>query len=60
MSVQISYNNIVPKKNSINNVFFVDENFNISGLKKQISNKDYSFLSDLIKSKNLKKKNSDF
>ena len=56
MSVQISYNNIVPKKNSINNVFFVDENFNISGLKKQISNEDYSFLSDLIKSKNLKKK----
>ncbi len=43
------------KKNSPNLVLFVDEKFNIASLKKYILEKEYSFISDLIKTKDLKK-----
>ena len=56
MSVKIIYKNIQPKKNLSNLVLFVDEKFNISGLKKYISSKEYSVISDLYKGKDLKKK----
>ena len=56
MSVQINYKNSFPKKNSANIVFFVDENFNIKSLKKYISNTEFSYLSDLLKTSDLKKK----
>ncbi len=56
MSVNISYNKSVSKKNSSNLVLFSDEKFNLLNLKKYISNKDYLFVSDLIKTKDLKNK----
>ena len=56
MSVQINYKNSITKKNIANLVLFVDEKFNISSLKKHILSTEYSFIADLIKSRNLKKK----
>ena len=56
MTVKINYNTNSSKKNSSNIVLFSDENFNISGLKKHISGSDYSFIADLIKTKDIKKK----
>ena len=56
MTVQINYKNSLSKKNISNLVLFVGENFNISSLKKHISNSGYSYISDLLKTKDLKKK----
>ena len=56
MSVHITYKNKISKKNSYNLVLFVDEKFNISNLKKQILRSDYALISDLIKTKDEKKK----
>ena len=55
MTIQINYKNIGSKKVSSNLVMFVDEKFNISSLKKHISNKEYSYISDLLKTSDLKK-----
>ena len=56
MTVIINYKSSVIKKNSSNIILFTDENFNISTLKKHIKNADYSFISDLIKTRNKKNK----
>ena len=56
MSVQINYKTASSKKKSSNLVFFVDENFNITPLKKFISNREYSYISDLHKINDKKKK----
>ena len=55
MPVQINYKNSTSKKISSNLVLFVDEKFNISGLKKHISNSELSYISDLLKNSDLKK-----
>jgi leucyl aminopeptidase len=55
MTVQINYKNVVTKKNLTNLVLFVDENFNIIGLKKYISNSELSYIADLLKNSDLKK-----
>ena len=55
MTVQINYKNNNFKKNSSNLVLFVDEKFNISGLKKHNSNSELSYISDLLKNSDLKK-----
>jgi leucyl aminopeptidase len=55
MSIQINYKNSGSKKPSSNLVLFVDENFNISGLKKYISNIEFSYISDLLNTSDLKK-----
>ncbi len=56
MPIAINYKNNNSKKNMINLILFVDEKFNISTLRKHISSQEYSFISDLIKSTDLKKK----
>ena len=56
MSVTINYKNKSTKNNSSNLILFTDEKFNIFALKKLISSNEYSFISDLIKTKNIKKK----
>ncbi len=56
MSVTINYKKNLVKKSSSNLILFCDENFNISGLKKHFSGNEYSFILDLIKTKDLKKK----
>ena len=54
MSVQINYKNTLNKKNSSNIVFFIDEKFNISLIKKHILSSEYTFISDLLKISDLK------
>ena len=56
MAVQINYINNSSKKVSSNLVLFVDEKFNINGLKKHISNFEFSYISDLLKTADLKKR----
>jgi leucyl aminopeptidase len=55
MSIQINYKNSGSKKPSTNLILFVDKNFNISGLKKHISSKEFSYINDLLKNSDLKK-----
>ena len=55
MTVQINYKNSSSKKVSSNLVIFVDETFNISVIKKHISNSEFSYISDLLKNSDLKK-----
>jgi leucyl aminopeptidase len=49
MTVQINYKTNSSNKASSNLVLFVDKKFNISGLKKHISNSEFSYISDLLK-----------
>ena len=56
MTVQINYKSKFSKKEISNLVLFVDEKFTISTLKKHILNLEYSYIFDLIKAKNKKKK----
>ena len=55
MTIQINYNNKSLKKVLSNLVLFVDEKFNISGLKKHISNFEFTYILDLLKNSDLKK-----
>ena len=56
MTVKIAYKNSILKKNVNNVVFFVDEKFDISNIKKYISRAEYHYTKDLLKTKDLKKK----
>ena len=56
MPVQISYKSKILNNNPFNLVLFIDEKFNISSLKKHISNPEYVLISDLIKTRDIKKK----
>ena len=56
MTITINYKNNVPKKESFNQVLFVDEKFKKSSLKKYVSSMEYSYIFDLLKTKDLKKK----
>ena len=60
MNVQISYNNSLSKKKHTNKLFFVDESLNIQPLKKFILSREYSYVSDLLKNSDNKKKISLF
>jgi leucyl aminopeptidase len=55
MSIKINYSNKLTSKSSANLVLFVDQNFNISDLKKIISSTEFSYISDLLKTSDLKK-----
>ena len=55
MTVQVLYQNSKLNKSSANLVLFVEENFNISSLKKHILNTEFSYISDLLKTCDLKK-----
>jgi leucyl aminopeptidase len=56
MTVQINYKKSSSTKNNLTNlILFVDEKFNISRLKKLISNSEFSYISDLLKTSDLKK-----
>ncbi|MDC3126524.1 leucyl aminopeptidase [Candidatus Pelagibacter sp.] len=48
MSIKINYKTTLSKKKSSNLVLFVDENFNISILKKFIPSNEHTFISDLL------------
>jgi len=55
MTVQINYKSNNSKKISSNLVLFVDEKFNINSLKKYISNSEFLYIADLLKTCDLKK-----
>ncbi|MDB9746021.1 leucyl aminopeptidase [Candidatus Pelagibacter sp.] len=55
MSIKINYQNNNLNKSSANLILFVDENFTIDGLRKLISITDFSYISDLLKTSDLKK-----
>jgi leucyl aminopeptidase len=55
MTVQINYKSSNSKKALSNLILFVDDKFNISGLKKHISNSEFSYITDLLKNVDLKK-----
>ena len=55
MTVQINYKNRDLKKIASNLVLFVGEKFNIAGLNKHISKSEFSYISDLLKTSDLKK-----
>ena len=56
MSIQINYKNNAPKKTITNPVLFTDEKFNISNLRKYVFNSEFSYINDLLKASDLKKK----
>ncbi len=56
MNIIINFKNRVFNKSSGNSILFIDEKFNISTLKKHISSTEFIYISDLLKTKDLKKK----
>ena len=54
MSVKISYKNSAENKSPNKLVLFVKENFNINPIKKQVSDKEFSYIADLLKTNDLK------
>ena len=56
MSIKISLKKSILRKTSTNLVLFVDEKFNIKLIRKYISSSEFSFISDLLKTSDLKKK----
>ena len=55
MTIKINYSNSLSGKTSTNLVLFTNENFNISNLKKYISNSEFSYINDLLKNSDLRK-----
>ena len=56
MNIKINFKNRVSDKSTGNLILFVDEKLNITGLKKVLSKNEYSYISDLIKLEDQKKK----
>ena len=55
MTVQVLYKYSNSQKSLLNLVLFTDENFNINGFKKHISKEEFIYVSDLLKTSDLKK-----
>ena len=55
MSVKINFKNSTSKTVNANLVVFADEKFNLTSLKKHISNSEFSYINDLLKISDLKK-----
>ena len=55
MSIKISFKKSTQIKNSTNLVLFVDEKFSLREIKKYISGKELSYMSDLLKTSDLSK-----
>ena len=56
MNIKVNFKNQVFTKSSGNLILFVDEKFSVSNLKKYISGSQYTYIVDLLKTKDLKKK----
>ena len=54
MSIKINYSKKISSKTSSNQVLFCDEKYNINGLRKYISNTEFSYINDLLKTIDLK------
>ena len=55
MSIKINYSKKTISKSSSNLVLFSNDKFNISGLRKNLSNSEFSYINDLLKTSDLKK-----
>ena len=56
MSIKINYlNKKANGQSSANLVLFSNDKFNINGLKKYLSNSEFSYINDLLKTNDLKK-----
>ena len=55
MSVKIYYSQKITNTKSSNLVLFSDDKFNLNSLKKFLSNSEYSYIQDLLKTNDLKK-----
>jgi len=55
MSIKLNYSNKAISKSFANLVLFTDEKFNFNGLKKYLSNSEFSYINDLLKTSDLKK-----
>ena len=56
MNIKVIFGKQASTKPNANLILFADEKFNITGLKKHISNSEYSYISDLLIKKDPKKK----
>ena len=56
MSIKINYIKKVEKNLSANTVFFVDDKFNTKGIKKYVLDNELSYINDLLKNSDIKKK----
>ena len=55
MSIKINYSSKTYNKSSDNIVLFSNEKFNITNLEKYLSETEYSYIQDLLKTSDLKK-----
>ena len=55
MSIKINYLNKTGSLSSSNLVLFANEKFNISSVKENLSDTEYSYINDLLKTSDLKK-----
>ena len=55
MNIKINFKKQLFSKSNANLILFVDEKFDITGLKKHISNSEYLYISDLLNKKDTKK-----
>ena len=56
MSIKINYTSKASAKSSSNIVLFIDEKFNANNIKKYISSSEFSYINDLLKTSDSKKK----
>ena len=56
MNIKINFKKQGFSKSDANLILFADEKFNVTGLKKHISNSEYSYIFDLLNKKDIKKK----
>ena len=55
MTININYIKKISDESTSNLVLFSNEKFNVSGLKKYLSDSEYSYINDLLKTSDLKK-----
>ncbi len=56
MNIKVNFKKQAFNKSNANLIIFADEKFNITSIKKHISNSEYSYISDLLNNKDDKKK----
>ena len=56
MTIKINYLKKTTTKSTGNIILFTDEKFSTNGLKKNLSNSEFTYINDLLKSNDQKKK----
>ena len=56
MNIKVNFKKKTLNNSNANLILFADEKFKITGLKKYISNSEYSYISDLLNKRDVKKK----